>query len=193
MAITTLLTLEDAIGRDLKRSSVYSSTGTLVADTLEWINRAEDRIFAELRIRAMEAHADLVLSAAIAGGTAGGTADALTLTPSGGSPSLIFDQSSGLNCGTGDYSIFFAFTTAGTATAGLGARSARREHRAAGRHARTRRRPGAPDSARKRRVRWPCYTLTKPVWTTVAGSFAGGNASANRASHRCAADCALLR
>ena len=80
MAITTRAELQDAIGNWLKNSAEYGSAGSAVARTNEWISEAEDRLHATLRVREMEAYADIVLRLSIAAGSAGGTANALTLT-----------------------------------------------------------------------------------------------------------------
>ena len=80
MAITTYATLRVAVQNWLDRAS-----DTVVTNdrTNEFIKLAEDRIAndPDLRLREMEAQADLVLEATVDGKTAGGTANTLTATP----------------------------------------------------------------------------------------------------------------
>lgn len=76
MAITTYATLVTAADAWLKKGGIYDTTRIP-----EWLELAEDWIAANLRIRLMEEHVDLVVSNSLGGGTVGGTANAITLTP----------------------------------------------------------------------------------------------------------------
>ena len=80
MAITNYGELRTEVQRYLDRES-----DTIITDaqTNNFISLAEDRIAndPDLRLREMEAQADLVVEATVDGKTAGGTANALTATP----------------------------------------------------------------------------------------------------------------
>mgnify|MGYP005811276717 FL=1 len=80
MAINTYGTLRTAVQNWLDRASDTVVTTDRIN---EFIVLAENRIAndPDLRIREMEAQADLVIEATSDGGTAGGSANALTLTP----------------------------------------------------------------------------------------------------------------
>ena len=80
MAIATYATLRAAVSNWLDRASDTIVTTDRIN---EFIKLTEDRIAndPDLRLREMEAQADLVLEATVDGGTAGGTANALTATP----------------------------------------------------------------------------------------------------------------
>src|SRR3990167_5877504 len=98
MAITTLATLITAVDAYLKKGGIYDSTRIP-----EWITLAEDWLAANLRIRIMEETLDLVISAPISGGTVGGTANAITLTPTSALAAYALGN-------------FYSFTATGTNT-----------------------------------------------------------------------------
>lgn len=81
MAITQRSELVTAIANWLERDD-------LTARIPEFITLAEDRIAKDLRIRAMEVQAELFAYQTRDGGTAGGTANAITLTTTGGPTTL---------------------------------------------------------------------------------------------------------
>jgi hypothetical protein len=76
MAINTYATLKTALENWLDRATDLDSR------IPEFIALAEDRIASDtrLRVRGIEAYADITLQAAAAGGTAGGSANAITAT-----------------------------------------------------------------------------------------------------------------
>src|SRR3990167_3894099 len=77
MAITTYAELQTAL-----QNWPGQRTDTFwTSRTTEFISLAEDRIAQTLRVRGMESMTDLVVAKAVSGGTVGGTADAITLTP----------------------------------------------------------------------------------------------------------------
>lgn len=83
MTINTYLTLKQAVENRLGASDQ-------VARIPEFIALAEDRIAQDLRVPAMENSAVLVWKATTDGGTVGGTADVITLTPTTAASSYAF-------------------------------------------------------------------------------------------------------
>ena len=79
MAITTYSELQTAIANELRRASDAILTSTVIQ---ERIALCENRMAKRLSIRAMEQQIDLPIQGHASGGTAGGSANALTLTPS---------------------------------------------------------------------------------------------------------------
>lgn len=75
MAIGTYAELQTAVGN-------WLGDPNLTSRIPEFISLAEDDFHMKLRVRAMERTADLIMKATQAGGTAGGTANALTVTVS---------------------------------------------------------------------------------------------------------------
>ncbi len=77
MAITTYGTLKTAV-----KSRLAGRTDLDTTEIPEFISMAEDRIAQDLRIRAMQNRADIRIKGNVSVSTVGGTADAITLTPS---------------------------------------------------------------------------------------------------------------
>lgn len=114
MSITNYLTLKQAVTNWLDHHGVQD-IGLRIP---EWIGLAEDRIAQELRVQAQETSRSLLWKATTAGGTVGGTADAITLTPTTAATSYAAGDT---------YSFTVAATNTGGATtvniSGLGTQS----------------------------------------------------------------------